>query len=150
MPLSSSARTLRQQAALNPDKPTVLTFYVPFHHPGHSVKAQVTAGRAELLDTSYADYEKQIINQMNRLFAATGFVPKRDVKGIILNRWGHAFIVPEPGFFFDTQDRVAPRNVVMKGYGRITFGHGELEGFQHWGPAADQGRRAMNQALQKI
>lgn len=140
----------RHQPTLDPDKPTVLTFYVPFHRPGHSVKAQVSAGRAELLNTSYADYEKQIINQMNRLFAATGFVPKRDVKGIILNRWGHAFIVPEPGFFFDTQDRVAPRNVVMKGYGRITFGHGELEGFQHWGPAADQGRRAMDQALEKI
>ena len=137
----------RHQPALDPDKPTVLTFYVPFHRPGLPVKAQVSAGRAELFSTSYADYETQIILQMNRLFSATGFIPKRDIKGIILNRWGHAFVTPEPGFFFNTSDRIAPRNIVMEGYGRIAFGHGELEGFQHWGPAADQGRRAMTEAL---
>lgn len=137
----------RHQPPLDPDKPTVLTFYVPFHRPGLSVKDQVSAGRMELFSTSYASYEKQIIQQMNLLFAASGFVPKRDIRGIILNRWGHAFVTPEPGFFFDTPDRTAPRNSVMKGYGRIAFGHGELEGFQHWGPAADQGRRAMTEAL---
>jgi spermidine dehydrogenase len=92
-------------------------------------------------------WNAQIIQQMNRLFAATGFVPKKDIRGIILNRWGHAFVTPQPGFFFDTATRTAPRNTVMKGYGRISFGHAELEGFQHWGPAADQGRRAMTQAL---
>lgn len=137
----------RHQPMLDPDKPAVLNFYVPFHRPGLPVKAQASAGRAELFATSYADYEQQIIMQMNRLFAASGFVPKRDISGIILNRWGHAFITPEPGFFFDTPSTTAPRNIVMKGYGRIAFGHGELEGFQHWGPAADQGRRAMTEAL---
>jgi spermidine dehydrogenase len=139
----------RHQPPLDPEKPAVLTFYVPFHRPGLSVKEQVSAGRMELFSTSYASYEKQIIQQMNRLFAASGFFPKRDVRGIILNRWGHAFVTPEPGFFFDTPDSTAPRNIVMKGYGRIAFGHGELEGFQHWGPAADQGRRAMTEALAK-
>jgi len=140
----------RHQPPLDPDKPTVLTFYVPFHRPGLAVKDQVSAGRMELFSTSYAAYERQIIQQMNRLFAASGFVPKRDIRGIILNRWGHAFVTPEPGFFFDTPNRTAPRNIVMKGYGRIAFGHGELEGFQHWGPAADQGRRAMTEALNNV
>jgi len=37
-------------------------------------------------------WNAQIIQQMNRLFAATGFVPKKDIRGIILNRWGHAFV----------------------------------------------------------
>ena len=134
-------------APLDPDKPVTLTFYVPMHTPGLPVKAQVTKGRAELFYTSYAEYEIRILQQMTRLFAASGFNAERDVRGIILNRWGHAYVVPEPGFFFDTPTRTAPRNIIKQGYGRIAFGHSELQGFQHWGPAADEGRRAMQQLL---
>ena len=134
-------------APLDPDKPMTLTFYVPMHTPGLPVKAQVAMGRAELFYTSYPEYERRILQQMTGLFAASGFNAEQDVRGIILNRWGHAYVVPEPGFFFDTQTRSAPRNIIKQGYGRIAFGHSELQGFQHWGPAADEGRRAMQQLL---
>ena len=140
----------RHQPPLDPDKPAVLTVYVPFHSPGLPVEAQVASGRAELFYTSYAAYEQRIRAQLSKLFSASGFDDQRDVQGIILNRWGHAFVVPEPGFFFDTAERRAPRNVIQQGYGRIAFGHSELNGFQHWGPAADQGRRAMQQILDII
>ncbi len=137
----------RHKPVLHPDKPIVLTFYIPFYTPGLPVKAQTVKGRSELLHTTYADYERQIIAQMTTLFAATGFDAERDIRGIILNRWGHAYVVPEPGFFYDTNQRTAPRNIIKQGYGRIAFGHSELQGFQHWGPAADEGRRAMEQVL---
>ena len=140
----------RHKPQLHPDKPAVLTFYVPFHTPGLPVKAQVTLGRARLFYTSYAEFESQIRGQLNRMFKSSGFDDKRDIQGIILNRWGHAYVVPTPGFFLDTEKGPAPRNVIMKGYGRIAFGHSELEGFQHWGPAADQGRRAVDQLLDVI
>jgi len=140
----------RHQPKLDPDKPAVLSFYVPFHKPGQSVAVQVAMGRAEVFYTSYADYENQIRTQLSRLFAASGFNHKKDIQGIIWNRWGHAYVVPTPGFFFDTKDAMAPRNVIKQGFGRIAFGHSELEGFQHWGPAADQGRRAMQQMLDII
>ncbi len=140
----------RHRPALDPDKPAVLTFYVPFHTPGLPVKAQVSIGRAELFQTSYADYEIQIRTQMTKLFSASGFDHRRDIKGIILNRWGHAYVVPTPGFVFDSKAGMSPCNVIKQGYGRIAFGHSELEGFQHWGPAADQGRRAMQQILDII
>ena len=137
----------RHRPPLDPDKPAVLTFYIPFHSPGLPVQAQAAKGRAELFYTSYADYEMQIRTQMTKLFSVADFNHKRDIQGIILNRWGHAYVVPAPGFFFDTPEQQAPRNVIKQGYGRIAFGHSELEGFQHWGPAADQGRRAMQQLL---
>jgi spermidine dehydrogenase len=140
----------RHKPALDPDKPAVLTFYVPFHSPGLPIQAQVSKGRAELFFTSYADYEKQIRAQMTKLFAVSGFDHKRDIQGIILNRWGHAYVVPTPGFFFDTKEKQAPSNVIKQGFGRIAFGHSELNGFQHWGPAADQGRRAMQQLLEIV
>jgi len=33
------------------------------------------------------------------MFAASGFDAKRDIAGMVLNRFGHAFINPQPGFF---------------------------------------------------
>jgi spermidine dehydrogenase len=79
---------------------------------------------------------------MTKLFGAAGFDPERDVAGLILNRWGHAYSVPFPGFFGGATGR-APREVILRNHGRIAFGHSELDGWQHWGTAADQGRRAF-------
>jgi spermidine dehydrogenase len=130
------------QPPLDPDRPTVLSFYTPFHSPGLPIEAQVSAGRSELLNTSYLEYEHKIITQMIKLFGASGFDPGKDVAGIILNRWGHAYSVPFPGFFGGAEG-VGLSDSILKGYGRVSFGHSELEGLQHYGPAADQGRRAF-------
>ncbi len=129
---------------LDPDKPVVLSFYTPFHSPGLDPVAQVTLGRAELLSTSYPDYEKKILRQMMRLFGSSGFDPAVDVAGVILNRWGHAYSVPYPGFYGGADDS-APRDTLRKNFGRIAFAHSELDGLQHYGPAADEGRRAYRQ-----
>lgn len=43
------------QPPLDPDKPTILSFYTPFYYPGLPVPAQGNLGRAELLGTSYAE-----------------------------------------------------------------------------------------------
>jgi spermidine dehydrogenase len=132
------------QPPLDPEHPTILSFYTPFHHPGVPPREQVVRGRAELLGTSYPEFERRIVAQMLSLFAASGFDPQRDVAGLILNRWGHAFSVPFPGFFGGAAGE-APRDVIRQRYGRIAFGHSELVGWQHWGPAADEGRRAIGQ-----
>jgi spermidine dehydrogenase len=132
------------QPPLNPDEPTILSFYTPFFYPGLPIDAQVVTGRAELLGTSYPDYENKILRQLMSLFGSSGFDPAGDVAGIILNRWGHAYSVPYPGFY-GGKTGVAPRDVLRKGYGRVAFGHSELDGLQHYGPAADEGRRAFKQ-----
>jgi len=138
------------QPPLAPDQPIVLSFYVPFYYPGEPVRTQGILGRTDMLSNSYAEYENQILDQMNRLFASTGFDARRDVAGIILNRWGHAYVAPTPGFFFGQNGRPAPRDVVRERFGRIAFGHSELHGNQHWGSAADEGARAMRQVLETI
>jgi spermidine dehydrogenase len=137
------------QPPLDPTQPAILTFYTPFHRPGWPIREQAALGRAELLRTSYPGYERKIFAQMRRLFSAYGFDPRRDVAGLILNRWGHAFSVPFPGFFGGASGR-APRDVIRTPYGRIAFAHSELDGLQHWGPAADEGRRAFNQLADAI
>lgn len=135
---------------LHPDKPTVLTFYISFHEPGLPVEEQGERGRKKMLGTSYAEFETQIIAQMKRLFSASGFLPDKDVAGIILNRWTYAYVNPQPGFYFGKDGKPAPRDFIRKPFGRVSFAHAELNGHQHWVAAVDEGRRATKQVLSSL
>jgi spermidine dehydrogenase len=130
-----------------PGKPTVMTFYVPFNNPGYPLEAQGVVGRAELLSKSYADYEKEIIVQMTSMFGDHGFDAEKDIAGIVLNRWGHAYISPQPGFHFGKDGKEAPREIVRRGHGRIQFGHSELTGYMSNTRAMNEGARAARAAM---
>lgn len=134
-------------APMRPSDPTVLTFYMGLYAPGRSIAEQVAAGRKRLIETSYADFERLIRRHMTRLFASGGFDARRDIAGIVLNRWGHARVVQPPGFYYGTNGQPAAREVVAKGYGRIAMGHSELGGHQSATGAMGQGQRAAQQAL---
>lgn len=131
----------------DPDKPTVMTFYVPFNNPGLAPQQQGAVGRAELLSKSYAEYETEILAQMTDMFSDYGFNAQDDVAGIVLNRWGHAYISPQPGFHFGTAGKDAPREIVKRGYGRIRFGHSELSGYMSHTRALSEGARAAREAI---
>jgi spermidine dehydrogenase len=132
---------------LDPAQPTMLTFYVGFQQAGVATGPQASAGRAKLFATSYAEFEHQIRTQMQSLFGDAGFDQRRDIAGIVLNRWGHAYIAPQPGFYFGSAGNPAPLDVIRQRYGRIAFGHSELSGRQSWGRAAQESRRALAQIL---
>ncbi|MEW5974986.1 MAG: NAD(P)/FAD-dependent oxidoreductase [Acidobacteriota bacterium] len=135
---------------LHPDRPVVLTFYVPFYYPGLPARDQGLRGRAELLSTPFVDYERQIRTQMTRLFGKTGFNARQDIAGIVLNRWGHAYVNPQPGFFFSAHETAVPRDIIRRRFGRIAFGHSELYGHQFWLGAIGEGRRAVEQLLEVL
>lgn len=124
----------------HPDKPIVMTFYVPLQNPDLPLEAQGPAGRAQLYGTTYADYEKLIVQQMQQMFASGGFDARRDIAGIVLNRWGHAFVTPPPGFFFGKDGSPSPLKIASEPFGRITFGQSGLE---DWLGAAHAGKRAV-------
>jgi len=133
-----------------PDKPTVMTFYVPFNNPDYPPEVQGLVGRAELLSKSYANYESEIVSQMTSMFAAYGFDAEKDIAGIVLNRWGHAYISPQPGFHFGRDGNPAPKEVVRRGFGRIRFGHSELTGYMSHTRALEDGARAARDAIEAI
>jgi spermidine dehydrogenase len=132
---------------LHPDEPIVLTFYAPIFKPGLDRKQQGAVGRGELLSTSFTDYERQIREQMTKMFSAGGFDPVKDIAGIILNRWGHAYVNPDLGFMFGHDGSRSPPNVIRQPYGRVAIGHSELRGHQYWSGAAGEGRRAVESLL---
>jgi spermidine dehydrogenase len=132
---------------LHPDKPTLLTFYMGVYSPGHSLHEQGVLGRMRILSTSYVEYERTIRRQMTEMFGSLGFDAKRDIAGIVLNRWGHARLSQPPGFYYGQNGKPSPREVVMKGFGKIAFGHSELNGEQHASSAFQYGIRAVHQIL---
>lgn len=134
---------------LDPSKPIVLTCYIPFLNPGLPGPAQATLGRSQLLAPSFADFELKIRRQMQTMFSDQGFDARRDIAGLVLNRWGHAYICPYPGFFFGKGGQPAARDVIRRGYGRVSFAHAELQGNQSWYSSALEAKRAADQTFER-
>lgn len=130
---------------LDPNKPVVMTQYIPFLIPEIPFPDQCTAARMQLFSMSYADIEAQVREQFTKMFGAYGFDDKRDIAGIITNRQGHAYFVGPPGFFFGKDGKKAPKDVLQTPFHRIVFSHAELSGAQMWETAVAEGERAAKQ-----
>ncbi len=139
---------LGEARALTPDDPIVLTFYIPFLSPDLPPSAQGPAGRARLLSTPYSEFERQIRLQMSEMFSPAGFDAERDIAGIVLNRWGHAFLAPQPGFFLPRDGHALPAHEVLRQpHGRIVFAHSELQGTMNMAYAMLEAHRGAMQAM---
>jgi spermidine dehydrogenase len=133
---------------LDPSKPTVLTMYNPFPLPGVPFPQQCTAARMQMFGMSYAQIEVAVRAQFGKMFGDHGFDADRDIAGIITNRWGHAYVVDPPGFFFGKDGKPAGKDILQKRFNRLSFGHSELSGAQMWETAAGEGERAGQQILE--
>jgi len=133
---------------IGPDSPTVLTIKVLFAQPGLPIGEQGAQGRAKLLGTSFAQYERALREQLADMFAPGGFDPRRDIAGIILNRWGHAYVNPQPGFFFGVGGKPAPRDVLRDApHGRIAFANTDLAGAMDHRNSIREADRAVRQLV---
>ena len=122
------------------------------HHQGALFAAKAPdrrageAGAAQLFGTSFAQYERAFRAQLGDMFARGGFDPRRDVAGIILNRWGHAYVSPQPGFFSGVDGKPAPRDVLRdQALGRIAFANTELAGASDHRNAIREAERGVGQ-----
>jgi spermidine dehydrogenase len=137
-----------EPSTISPDSPTVLTIKVLFAQPGLPIGEQGSRGRAQLLGTSFAQYERAFRQQLGDMFAPGGFNPRRDIAGIILNRWGHAYVNPQPGFFFGTNGKPAPRDVLRnQPHGRIAFANTDLAGASDHRNSIREADRAVTQLI---
>jgi len=134
--------------AITPDEPTVLTMKVLFTEPGLPLEQQAARGRMRLMGTSYPEYERLIREQFTLMFARAGFDARRDIAGIILNRWGHAYLCAQPGFFFGKDGKIAPREVIRSAaFGKIAFANSDLSGIMDHRASIAEADRAVKQSL---
>ena len=136
---------------ISPDSPVVLTLKILFSYPGEPLPAQVARGRAELLSTPYREYERRIREQLIAMFGASGFDAKRDMAGLVLNRWGHAYLSPQPGFFFGKDGQPAPGEVLRGApVGRVAFANSDVSGIMDHRASILEADRAVRQVLERL
>lgn len=135
--------------SLSPDAPVVLTMKILFCYPGLSLAEQVKKGRAELLSTPYSSYEHQIREMFTTMFGGSGFDAHRDIAGIVLNRWGHAYLSAQPGFFFGLNGQPAPGEILRnRPFGRIAFANSDVTGIMDHRASIQEAHRAVTQCLE--
>jgi len=140
------ALTGSEVPTISPESPVVLTVKVLYSYPGYSTEEQGHRGRGEMLATSFREYEERIREQFIEMFGSTGFDARKDIVGIILNRWGHAYLSPQPGFFFGKDGKPAPREVLRKApFGRIAFANTDLAGAMDHRFSILEAQRAVTQ-----
>jgi len=151
MEVRKLALTGIEESTIGPDSPIVLTLKVLYSYPGHATEEQGNQGRREMLGTSFKDYERRIREQFSEMFAGVGFDAGRDIAGIVLNRWGHAYLSPQPGFFFGRDGRPAPRETLRSApFGRIAFANTDLAGAMDHRYSILEAQRAVRQLLDQV
>ncbi|MGA2427891.1 MAG: NAD(P)-binding protein [Candidatus Acidiferrum sp.] len=136
---------------IGPDSPAVLAVKVLYSYPGLSTEDQGHRGRGEMLATSFRDYEQRIREQFTLMFGAAGFDAKQDIAGIVLNRWGHAYVNPQPGFFFGKDGQAAPRETLRGApFGRIAFANTDLAGAMDHRFSILEAQRAVEQLMDQV
>ncbi|MGE5207467.1 MAG: NAD(P)/FAD-dependent oxidoreductase, partial [Chlamydiota bacterium] len=136
---------------ISPEQPIVLTLKVIYPFPGLPTEQQGHRGRYQLISTSFRDYERQIRRQFDDMFSRAGFDPRHDIAGIVLNRWGHAYLSPQPGWYYGTNGKPAPRDVLRAApFGRIAFANTDLSGNMDHRSSILEADRAVGQLLDQV
>lgn len=131
--------------SIDPDDPTVMTFYIPLGERGVSAAEQGKRARTALYATLYRTLERRVRHQLVRMLGSAGFDARRDIAGIVTNRWGHAFNVAGPGFFYGANGKPTPSSVLREPLGVVTFAHSELSGHQSSPYSLEEAVRAARQ-----
>jgi spermidine dehydrogenase len=131
-----------------PEEPMVLFMLRTPCKPGLPMREQHRAGRAELMRTSFATFERNIRDQLGRMLGSQGFDPARDIDGITVNRWAHGYAYGyNPLFDPDWSEEEKPWVVGRKPFGRITIANSDAGAAAFTDCAIDQAHRAVNELL---
>ena len=131
-----------------PDQPMLLNMVRVPCKPGLSEYEQNRAGRAELLQTPFATFERNIRDQLQRTLGGGGFDAARDIRAITVNRWPHGY-APEYNSLFDPDVPLEqrPHMIGRARFGRITIANSDSGAAAYTDSAIDQASRAVNELL---
>jgi len=133
-----------------PEEPMVLFMLRTPCQPGLSMRDQNRAGRAELLQISFAQFERNIRDQLRRTLGPAGFDAARDIAGITVNRWAHGYAFEyNPYSLFDPQwkEGEQPWVIGRKPFGKISIANSDSGASAETDMAIDQAWRAVGEIL---
>ncbi len=131
-----------------PDEPAVLFMLRTPCKPGLPQRDQNRAGRAELLQTAFSKFERNIRDQLGRMLGGAGFDPAKDIEGITVNRWAHGYaFAPNPLFDPDWKEEEKPWVIGRKPFGKIVIANSDAGASAYTDVAIDQAWRAVGELL---
>jgi len=132
----------------NPKEPAVLFMLRTPCKPGLPQRDQNRAGRAELLQTPFSKFERNIRDQLGRMLGGAGFDPAKDIEGITVNRWAHGYaFAPNPLFDPDWKEDEKPWVIGRKPFGKIAIANSDAGASAYTNVAIDQAWRAVGELL---
>ena len=141
------------QCSRTPEDPTVLHLVRTPCAPGKPRKEQHRLGRAELLATTFEQFEREIRSQLGRTLAGGGFDPARDIEAITVNRWPHGYTYnyntlfdPVEWCLSSPDDRACI--VGRQQFGHISIANADAAGSSHTDAAIDMAYRAVNEVIE--
>jgi spermidine dehydrogenase len=136
------------RSARSPEEPTLLWMTRTPCKPGLTEHEQNKAGRAELLATSFEEFERRIREQLGRMLSAGGFDPARDITAITVNRWPHGYAPEHNSLFEPEAPEEQQAHVVGRArFGRISIANSDSGGGAYTDVAIEQANRAVHELL---
>ncbi|HEY2634701.1 MAG TPA: hypothetical protein VGI51_08250, partial [Steroidobacteraceae bacterium] len=129
----------------DPSKPTCLHL---MHTPtapnqGLNMREQYRAGRARLYGMSFADFEREIRDELGRMLGSAGFDFDRDVAAITVNRWPHGYAYTPTPLYDDPAHQTRIAKQARQRLGRIAIANSDSGWDAYTHVAIDQAHRAV-------
>ena len=133
-------------AERDPARPVLLFMERTPCAPGLPEHDQNRAGRAELLETSFETFEREVRGQLGAMLGGAGLDPARDIAGLTVNRWPHGY-APEYNYLWqpDVPEAEQPHVLGRARFGRIAIANSDAGGGAYTDVAIDQAARAVGE-----
>ena len=112
---------------------------------GLNMREQYRAGRTRLYTTSFADFEREIRDELGRMLAATDFDFERDVAAITVNRWPHGYAYTPTPLYDDPVRQARIAREARRRLGRIAIANSDSGWDAYTHVAIDQAHRAVGE-----
>jgi spermidine dehydrogenase len=134
-------------ATTMPDQPIVLTMHRFPCKPGLPARSQHRAGRAQLYNTPFDVFERNIRDQLARSLGSGGFDPAKDIAAITVNRWPHGYAYQYNSLWDPFWLYGGPLSCVAarQPFGRVAIANADADAYAYTDCAIDQGYRAVSE-----
>jgi spermidine dehydrogenase len=131
----------------DPDEPIVLHMeHLPLTpNQGLTNVEQFRMGREQLLKTPFEEYEKRIVEQLDRVLGPGGFSSARDIAAITVNRWPHGYSYDANTLFDPETPGPPPYVIARRRCGNITIANCDAGWNSYTHEAIDQAWRAVHE-----
>ena len=133
-----------------PEQPALLQgFHISsLKAPGMSPREQARLGRQQLLNTSFADFEREVRERLDAYWGGAGLDVDRDLAAITVNRWPHGYAYEYLNLWDPDWERgAAPHLVGRRQRGRISIANSDSEALAYVNGALDAAHRAVREQL---